>query len=241
MLDTELAYQQVCLANASDQAVVISGESGAGKTESAKMVMSYIVGSASSAGSSGDNIEERLLQSSPILEGSAADSDGSRHRRIVSASVETYLLEKSRVSGQSDGEENFHESLVQQFHAVETSMRTLGYSEAKISSSWAVIAAILELGNVKFVDIDTSEGTAASIPDQTHCILAANLLGVNLDSLVNMLTKRTMKTTKEVYTISLNALDAAHARNAFCKALYANMFADIVDSINSSLGGNDSS
>ena len=56
------------MANAVDQAVVISGESGAGKTESAKMVISYVVGRASAVGSSLDNIEERLLQSSPILE-----------------------------------------------------------------------------------------------------------------------------------------------------------------------------
>lgn len=58
------------MANASDQAVVISGESGAGKTESAKMVISYVVGRATTptGASTADNIEERLLQSSPILE-----------------------------------------------------------------------------------------------------------------------------------------------------------------------------
>jgi myosin heavy subunit len=48
----------------SDHAILCSG-----KTESAKMVISYVVGRASSdAGSPAGNIEERLLQSSPILE-----------------------------------------------------------------------------------------------------------------------------------------------------------------------------
>lgn len=117
-------------------------------------------------------------------------------------------------------------------------MRTLGYSEDKISSSWGVIAAILELGNVQFVDVDTSEGAASSISNPQHCVSAAQLLGVGVDALVAVLTKRTMKTAGEVYTIALNAQDAAQARNALCKALYANMFAEIVASINLSLGQN---
>lgn len=131
------------------------------------------------------------------------------------------------------------DKFVEQFHAVETAMRTLGYSEEKIASSWAVIGAILELGNVQFVDVDTTEGVTASIPNMTECTIAAQLLQVNAESLVNMLTKRTIRTAGEVYTISLSALDADHARNAFCKAIYSDMFSDIVSSINMSLGGDE--
>jgi myosin heavy subunit len=128
--------------------------------------------------------------------------------------------------------------LVDQFREVESSMRTLGYSEDKIASSWSVIAAILELGNVHFVDVDTSEGKSANVSNPAHCTIAAQLLGVGVEALVAVLTKRTMKTAGEVYTISLNAQDATQAKNALCKALYANMFSEIVASINLSLGQN---
>ncbi len=76
----EYAYQQICSTHAHDHAVVISGESGAGKTESAHMVLSFIVNRASGSSSLEshlDNIEERLLKSSPILEafGNAKSKD----------------------------------------------------------------------------------------------------------------------------------------------------------------------
>lgn len=48
-----------------DQCVVVSGESGSGKTEAAKMVLHFITVTSSAE----DSIRERLLQSAPLLEG----------------------------------------------------------------------------------------------------------------------------------------------------------------------------
>jgi myosin heavy subunit len=140
---TESCYQELSLNNAVNQSVVISGESGSGKTETAKMVLGYLVsrldGSSGGSAKNVTSIDNRLIQSSPVLEafGNSStlrnpnssrfgkflklgmarsqeptefqrSSEGVVNGRIVGATVETYLLEKSRVIHQSKGEQNFH-------------------------------------------------------------------------------------------------------------------------------------
>ena len=92
-----------------DQSIVISGESGSGKTEATKLALSYI---AHVAGSS-TSVEQRVLQANPILEayGNAKtirNNNSSRFGKLVEVSLDSkarvssavnhnYLLEKSRV------------------------------------------------------------------------------------------------------------------------------------------------
>ena len=125
----ELAYQQLQLAPARrNQSIVINGESGAGKTETAKIVLNYLTrrgGAESSAGSSNSALTQALLDSSPVLEafGNAKTSRNHNSSRfgkfiklqfsadayaLVGADIETYLLEKSRVVYQDPEERNFH-------------------------------------------------------------------------------------------------------------------------------------
>ena len=113
------AFNQLRL-QGQNQAVLISGESGAGKTEATKQVLSYL---AEVAGSDA-NVEQRILNANPVLEayGNAKtlrNNNSSRFGRwmeifikergvIVGASIENYLLEKVRVVQQSPGERSFH-------------------------------------------------------------------------------------------------------------------------------------
>lgn len=50
-----------------DQCVLISGESGAGKTEASKKILQYIAASSTHAADV-DRVKDRLLKSNPILE-----------------------------------------------------------------------------------------------------------------------------------------------------------------------------
>ncbi|KAJ8025311.1 Unconventional myosin-X [Holothuria leucospilota] len=112
-----------------NQCVLISGESGAGKTESTKFILNFLSvmsqGTSSDQSSSKDvRVEENILQSSPILEafGNAKtiyNNNSSRFGKFIqlhfsqSGSIEggkirDYLLEKNRVVGQNPGERNYH-------------------------------------------------------------------------------------------------------------------------------------
>lgn len=112
-----------------DQSILVSGESGAGKTFNTKIIMRYLakLSQQSAGGKSKENsggIEQQVLQSNPILEsfGNARtirNDNSSRfgkfveiqfHRtgRLIGASVKTYLLEKVRLIRQAEGERNYH-------------------------------------------------------------------------------------------------------------------------------------
>ncbi len=106
-----------------DQSLLISGESGAGKTVTVKVCLEFI----SEVAGSGDNgIEQKILASNPILESygnakTVRNDNSSRFgkfmevhfdtvgtRQIIGCNMVNYLLEKSRVVSPSKGERNFH-------------------------------------------------------------------------------------------------------------------------------------
>lgn len=107
----------------SDQCVLISGESGAGKTEAAKQILQFLASTSTNTGLS-SQIRDKLLQSNPILEafGNAKtlrNDNSSRFGKYmevqfdfkgepIGGKIINYLLEKSRVVRQMDGERNFH-------------------------------------------------------------------------------------------------------------------------------------
>ncbi|XP_034729876.1 unconventional myosin-Va isoform X8 [Etheostoma cragini] len=117
----EEAYKQMAR-DERNQSIIVSGESGAGKTVSAKYAMRYfatVSGSTSEA-----NVEQKVLASNPIMEAignakTTRNDNSSRfgkyieigfdtRYRIIGANMRTYLLEKSRVVFQADEERNYH-------------------------------------------------------------------------------------------------------------------------------------
>uniref|UniRef100_A0A673N2L5 Unconventional myosin-Ib-like n=1 Tax=Sinocyclocheilus rhinocerous TaxID=307959 RepID=A0A673N2L5_9TELE len=97
-----------------DQCILITGESGAGKTEASKFVMSYVA-AVCGKGQEVSKVKEQLLQSNPVLEGESSTFSG-KYMDIefdfkgdpLGGVISNYLLEKSRVVKQPRGERNFH-------------------------------------------------------------------------------------------------------------------------------------
>ncbi|XP_055066693.1 myosin IEb [Misgurnus anguillicaudatus] len=106
-----------------NQCVIISGESGAGKTVAAKYIMSYI-SKVSGGGPKVQHVKDIILQSNPLLEAfgnakTVRNNNSSRFGKYFEiqfsrggepdgGKIYNFLLEKSRVVSQNHGERSFH-------------------------------------------------------------------------------------------------------------------------------------
>lgn len=265
-----------------------------GKTETAKLVMHHLVSRTGANSDNGQLINTRLLQSSPVLEAFGnsktsrnpnssrfgkymkifmSQSHPQRARQIEGAAVETYLLEKGRVIGQTTGEQNYHvfyqllsnlenlvhvlplhmfdardwnlyrvvnpcdtpaEILKESFLETQSALSIIGYDYELVGDVWKILGGLLLFGNVVFSEEDSPEGAVAVLGDSAKqfCINGCQLLGLQYQQIESMLTQKIMVTRGEKFTLRLTSNDACYARDAFCKAVYEALFADIVHCIN---------
>ncbi|XP_057959594.1 myosin-6-like isoform X2 [Malania oleifera] len=118
------AAYRVMINEGLSQSILVSGESGAGKTESTKLLMRYLAYMGGRAKADGRTVEQQVLESNPVLEAfgnakTVRNNNSSRfgkfveiqfdpRGRISGAAIRTYLLERSRVCQVSDPERNYH-------------------------------------------------------------------------------------------------------------------------------------
>ncbi|KAF5481783.1 hypothetical protein F2P56_002408, partial [Juglans regia] len=119
----DVAYRAM-INDGKSNSILVSGESGAGKTETTKMLMRYLAYLGGRSGVEGRTVEQQVLESNPVLEafgnaktvrnnnssrfGKFVEIQFDKSGRISGAAVRTYLLERSRVCQISNPERNYH-------------------------------------------------------------------------------------------------------------------------------------
>ncbi|GMJ12988.1 myosin 1 [Hibiscus trionum] len=265
-----------------NQSIIISGESGAGKTETAKIAMQYLA-----ALGGGSGIEYEILKTNPILEafgnaktlrndnssrfGKLIEIHFSETGKISGAKIQTFLLEKSRVVQCAEGERSYHifyqlcagapralrEKLnlkdvgeynylkqsncycitgvddSAQFRIVQEALSVVHVSKEDQESVFAMLAAVLSLGNVSFTIID-NENHVEAVADES-LINVAKLIGCDIADLNLALSTRKMRVGNDNIVQKLTLSQAIDTRDALAKSVYACLFEWLVDQINKSL------
>merc|ERR1711990_1146158 len=122
----ETAYRNM-LQNKKDNAMLITGESGAGKTENTKKVITYLAMVATGGGKKSEkkvSLEDQIVATNPILESygnakTARNDNSSRFGKFIrihftasgklaGCDIVSYLLEKSRITEQQEVERSYH-------------------------------------------------------------------------------------------------------------------------------------
>ncbi|KAH0872425.1 hypothetical protein HID58_069787 [Brassica napus] len=261
-----------------------SGESGAGKTETAKIAMQYLA-----ALGGGSGIEYEILKTNPILEafGNAKtlrNDNSSRFGKLI----EIHFSETGKISGAKSrvvqcakGERSYHifyqlcagasprlrEKLnltsaeeykylqqsncysingvddAERFQAVTEALDIVHVSKEDQESVFAMLAAVLWLGNVSFTVIDNEnhvepeedESESLHSLDTDGLSTVAKLIGCNINELKLALSNRNMKVRNDTIIQKLTLSQAIDARDALAKSIYACLFDWLVEQINKSL------
>merc|ERR1739838_1255078 len=172
---TETAYRNM-LTNIKDQSMLITGESGAGKTENTKKVISHLAAVAApkkAAATKKVSLEDQIVATNPILEsyGNAKTSRNDNSSRfgkfirihfntagkLCGCDIESYLLEKSRITQQQSVERSYHifYQLLQPFVADLKAKCLLTddiYNYSYVSQGKVTVASIDDNEELEFTD-----------------------------------------------------------------------------------------
>lgn len=149
----------------------------------------------------------------------------------------------------------FHEANdVKNFHTTHEALLSFGFTLQDTQAIYSILMAILHMGNITFIDEETSAGEKARVESYIPLEAAADRLGISTESLQTLLTTRVIGiggadksqvtaggvAATQHMTVRLSTKEANYARDACIKAIYEHLFAVIVRVINQNLSGGQS-
>uniref|UniRef100_A0A9J7YF07 Myosin heavy chain 7 n=1 Tax=Cyprinus carpio carpio TaxID=630221 RepID=A0A9J7YF07_CYPCA len=254
------AYQYM-LSDRENQSILITGESGAGKTVNTKRVIQYFASIAASP-----TKKETSDKKGKFIRIHFAASG-----KLASADIETYLLEKSRVTFQLKAERDYHifyqilsqkkpellEMLLitanpydyafisqgetqvasiddaDELMATDEAFDVLGFTQEEKNSIYKLVGAIMHYGNMRFKQKQREEQAEADGTEDAD--KSAYLMGLNSADLIKALCHPRVKVGNEWVTKGQNVQQVSYAVGALSKSVYEKMFLWMVVRINQSL------
>uniref|UniRef100_A0A674E5X1 Unconventional myosin-VIIa-like n=1 Tax=Salmo trutta TaxID=8032 RepID=A0A674E5X1_SALTR len=244
--------------NNKDQCCIISGESGAGKTESTKLILQFL------AAISGQHswIEQQVLEANPILEafgnaktirndnssrfGKYIDIHFNKRGAIEGAKIEQYLLEKSRVCRQFPIDKlktKLGLGLATDYSYLTMGKCTKCDGRDDLKDYSSILSAMKVLMFTETENWEISKLLAAILhmgnlryeggQSSSQCLSIVLLYSTT--DVMSCLTTRTLITRGESVSTPLSMEQGLDVRNAFVKGIYGRLFVWIVDKINAAI------
>ncbi|CAD8099500.1 unnamed protein product [Paramecium sonneborni] len=264
--------------------MIISGESGSGKTESTKILLKYLAAESKSGLfrtiQQGQTIEQQIFASNPVLEAfgnakTARNDNSSRFgkfmhlyfnadtKRVSTAKIDKYLLEKSRVVKISSQERNYHifyQIIGAQIPELQLTSPSkyeylkngdLSYNrnekqefeETDIcldnlnfspNEKKYIYHTLAGLLHLGNVKIEYDQ-VKSTLKLDNSLKIASELLGIQIQQLDDLICKVFTSVGKEIVTKNNNLENAQSARDTLAKHIYEKLFNWLIDKINQQL------
>ncbi|TSK53659.1 Unconventional myosin-Va [Bagarius yarrelli] len=204
-----------------NQSIIISGESGSGKTVSAKFTMRYfaVVGGAAQQTS----IEEKVLASNPIMEVmrtlSFEFTSNAEHFRYTNQGLD------ADIAGTDDAMELEH---------TRNALTILGFPPDQQMEFFQILAAVLHLGNINIQASGRGERSYINTDDRS-LVIFSKLMGVEGPQMAHWLCHQRLAVGRELLVKPMSAQKANEARDALAKHVYGQLFTWTVQRLNSTL------
>ncbi|WUR03028.1 myosin [Vairimorpha necatrix] len=253
----ENAFQDMSISN---QTIMISGESGSGKTENTKLLQDYLI---TRTGTNKD-LKDKIDALTIILEsfGNAKtilNDNSSRVGKMISYYIDdtikgiklkTFLLEKSRVTHQNEGECNFNifyqlckyknlkiendyintnDNISKNYKNVKNALRSLGFENIDFIEN--ILLVILYFGFMQF----NYKNNKICINKMKFTKSILEILKIDENFLEDVLLKKEIRVNEEVLVKYNTIEEALIIRDSISRILYVKIFDFLVSKINDTL------